>query len=101
VISLAGADAAAVKQWPMHADIPGDEARLLLRKRICLRLHPLILDGWEECTSRDELRKLVSREDADPEEVLEALNYYPEEFRPRALKESWNLFTAREEISIS
>jgi hypothetical protein len=79
----------------------GDEARLLLRKRICLRLHSLILDGWEECTSRDELRKLVSREDADPEEVLEALKDYPEEFRPRALKESWNLFTAREKISIS
>ena len=66
----------------------GDEARFLLRKRICLRLHPQILNDWQACPSRDALQTLVSDPDTDPNAIWDALDTYPEELRPPALKQS-------------
>lgn len=51
----------------------GDEARLNLRRQICLRLHPALLDSWEPFENREELKKLISRDDADPNEIWRLL----------------------------
>ncbi len=75
------------------ADCPadrGDEARALLRKRICLRLHPGIVIEWENCPSRERLLKLIRSEETDEAELRSELTAYPLQFRPRSLASTWS-----------
>lgn len=51
----------------------GDDARLKLRRRICLRLHPNLLDEWEEFSNREELKRLVSHGESEPQEIWDEL----------------------------
>ncbi len=84
------------------ADCPadrGDEARMLLRRRLCLRLHPAVLQEWTACPSRDHLLNLVSAEEANEEDIQSELAAYPSEFRPSALKEIWELLSERGSFS--
>ena len=69
----------------------GDEARLLLKRRICLRLHPSILNEWPPCLSREELARLVMDDRTEEGDLRKMLCAYPEQHRPRGLKEMWTV----------
>jgi CRISPR-associated endonuclease/helicase Cas3 len=72
----------------------GDEARLLLRRSICFRLHPNLIDEWEQFPNKDKLKALVSGEDADPDDIWESLKDAPEfeKFKPFFDKDDLNRY---------
>ena len=70
----------------------GDEARLALRRRICLRLHSKLLRQWPPCSEREQLQEVISKRDEDLERIAEKLERYPEEFRPPEFKDCWKWF---------
>ena len=79
----------------------GDEARLLLRRRICLRLHPELLAQWEECGAREELTKLVREPEAEPDAIWEVLANYPETRHPAGFSENVAAWKSLDKNSLS
>lgn len=51
----------------------GDEAHRPMQKRICLRLHPNLIDQWDAFPNRDRLKGLVSNSASDLDKIWEEL----------------------------
>ena len=66
-----------------HAIDIGDQARLAVRRRITLRLHPEVMKEWRIPTElRDEIDGELKGQEVDEERVREALLRVPEDARP-------------------
>jgi CRISPR-associated endonuclease/helicase Cas3 len=63
----------------------GDEARISLRRRFSIRLHPALIASWPDCEQKGLLIAALEKL-ADPDEIWKLLKGYPEDMVPRYLR---------------
>lgn len=62
---------------PKGAEIDcGDIARLTSQRRLVLRLHSSLIEKWPQNASRERIQEVLSKGDAEMDEILDALSGY-------------------------